>query len=189
MVYEFSFTLQEALPVGEYNTINYEQQDGFSLAVNYYKNTFDMSSLYKINSITINRILDPDTNVPSAIGAAGARGPLSSKSLQINYDGIKFMSGNCKKGWGGNTLPEISIGQTAYLTVKDLVDDGSTNLTIKSCNLTIEKQTYTVTPTRYVDNRITNADCEIIASGGHRRKRRATQKARRKNRRLSRRNK
>lgn len=186
MDYEFSFTLQEALPLEQYNIINYPQKDGFSLAVTYNKK-FDKSPSYNINSITINRILAPDTKVPSAMGAAGARGPLSSKSLQINYNHI-IMSGNCKKAWG-NIFPEISIGQTAYLTVKALVDNGSTILTIESCKLIIGAQTYTVTPTRYVDNRITNADCEIIASGGHRRKRRATQKARRKNRRLSRRNK
>lgn len=184
--YEFSFKLEAAPPAGQY-IINYPQQDGFSLAVTYDKNSFDMSPSYKINSITINRILAPDTKVPSAMGAAGARGPQSSKSLQINYNNI-IMSGNCKKAWG-NIFPEISIGQTAYLTVKALVDNGSTILTIESCKLIIGAQTYTVTPTRYVDNRITNADCEIIASGGHRRKRRATQKARRKNRRLSRRNK
>jgi hypothetical protein len=88
-------------------------------------------------------------------------------------------------------LPKISIGETAYLTVIALVDGDSTNLTITSCKLTIEKQTYTVTPTGYSDsdNNIKKADCNIIPSGGHRRKRKATKKARRKNRRLSRRNK
>ena len=184
--YEFRFTLQAALPVGEYNTINYPQEDGFSLAVTYNRK-YDNLPSYKINLITINKILASDTNVPSAMGAAGPRERLSSKSLQINYDMIN-MSGKCNK-FGRNILPEISIGQTACLKVEDLVDDGSTNLTINSCKLIIGAQTYTVTPTTYVDNRITNADCEIIASGGHRRKRRATQKARRKNRRLSRRNK
>ena len=189
MDYEFRFTLQAALPVGEYNTINYPQEDGFSLAVTYNRK-YDNLPSYKINLITINKILASDTNVPSAMGAAGPRERLSSKSLQINYNNI-IMSGNCTNLRTGNILPEISIGQTACLKVEDLVDDGSTNLTINSCKLTIEKQTYTVTPTGYSDNKITNANCkiEIIASGGHRRKRRATQKARRKNRRLSRRNK
>lgn len=172
--YEFSFKLEAAPPAGQY-IINYPQQDGFSLEVTYDKKSYDMSPSYKINSITINRILAPDTNVLSAPPGPHARQQVSSKSLQINYYHI-IMSGNCKKPWG-NIVPEISIGQTAYLTVKGLVDNGSTILTIESCKLIIGAQTYTVTPTRYVDNRITNADCEIIASGGHRRKRRATKKA------------
>lgn len=170
--YEFSFKLEAAPPAGQY-IINYPQKDDFSLGVTYVKNSYEQS--YRIDSITINRILAPDTTVPSAMGAAGARGPISSKSLQINYNHIS-MSGNCKKPWG-IILPGISIGQTAYLTVEDLKDDGSTNLRIKSCKLEIGAQTYTVTPTIYSDNKILNADCEIIASGGYRRKHRATKKA------------
>ena len=133
--------------------------------------------MYPIDQISINKDLDQNTVVPFAMGSAGPRGQLTSKSLQINYNNIR-MSGNCNKPFG-NLLPEINIGQEAIFTVDNITEDESTDLRIESCILTIGNIKYTVIPTRFTDNRITHATCNMEQNGGNYKKRKATQKVRR----------
>jgi len=179
----FKFTLDSA--PDPYTPVEYSPNpNGFYLSVTYYKKGYN--GMYPIGEISIHKSLDENTVVPFAMGAAGPRGTISSKSLQINYDHI-HMSGNCKKSFG-NLLPQINIGQEAVFMVNSLTEDESTDLKIESCSLIIGKIKYTVTPTRFVDNRITDATCEMEEQhGGNYRKRKATQKARRNNRRNNRR--
>ena len=180
----FTFTLAEA--PAPYAPVNYNREDGLSLSVSYgVKQAWEPS--YKISVITIVAPLPENTAVPTAMGAAGPRGLIRNKTLQIDF--TIDMPGTCKSRYGIKILPEISIGDTATLTVNGLTDDGSVNLRISSFTLTINKQRFTITPTRYVDNRITHGSCDFIQSGGRRMKRRAnvTKKARRNRRRQSRR--
>ena len=173
-----SFTFKLDTPPKNYTPVIYFFDDDLSLSVDYNKKVWNTD--YKINSININKKLSPNTEVPTANGAAGPRGLITSKSLQISFANIK-MTGNCI-----NPLPQISLGDEATFEVKGLTDDGGVNMRIKSCTLKIGTSTYTLSPTRYVNNRIEDATCDIGRSGG-KRKRRVTKKARRTRRRYSRR--
>jgi hypothetical protein len=178
-----SFTFKLDTPPKSYIPVEYLFDDDLSLSIDYNKKSWDTD--YKINSIIINKKLSPNTKVPTAIGAAGPRGLITSKSLQISFANIK-MTGNCINAYGIKTLPQISLGDEATFEVKGLDDDGTVNMRITSCSLKIGTSTYTLSPTRYVDNRISDATCDFGRSGG-KRKRRVTKKARRNRRRYSRR--
>jgi len=176
----FTFTLEsEPKP---YSRVKYYGNDELSLDVGYNKKSWNPK--YEIENIDISKPLSSDTIVPRAVGAAGPRGLIQNKTLQISFNNINF-DGNCGNNYGLRQLPEISMGETATFQVNGLVDDGSVNLRIDSCSLTVNGKTFTITPTGYVDNRITHARCDISTSGGRRSKSR-TKKVRRNRRRSKR---
>jgi len=178
-----SFTFKLDTPPENYIPVKYSFDDDLSLSVDYNKKSWDAD--YTIYSINIHKKLSSNTKVPTAIGAAGPRGLITSKSLQISFANIK-MTGTCINPYGIKTLPKIKLGDEATFEVKGLTDDGGVNMRITSCTLKIGESIYTLSPTRYVDNRISDATCDFGRSGG-KRKRRVTKKARRNRRRYSRR--
>lgn len=181
-VFTFTFDIP---PKESRSSISYPREDGSFLDVKYEK-TY-MKDVYEIRAITINKALSADTIVSRAIGAAGPRGLISKKTLQITYENIR-MTGNCFISYGRIHYPEVSLGDTVRFEVEGLLDDGSTDLRINSCSIIIKNKTYTVTPTEYSDNRITKAICDIKQTGGRRLKRKGTKKVRRNRRRSSKRN-
>jgi len=170
---DFTFTF-DSVPA-EYEPVNYVV-NGVTLSVYYEVNKWDPNQ-YQIGRIYILKELKPNAVVPTAMGAAGQKGLITSQSIQISYVNIK----DTIKGWGKCVIPTIKLGQTATLTVENLVTESDVNLRFDSCTLTIGNKSYTVVPTRFVDNRIADATC---SQSGGKRKNRKTRKTRktRKNR-------
>ena len=163
---DFTFTF-DSVPKDE--SVDY-LVNGVTLSVYYEVDKWNPEQ-YQIWRIYISKELNPNAVVPTAMGAAGPRGLITSQSIQISYVNIK----DTKKGWGKCVIPIIKLGQTATLTVENLHTESDVNLRFDSCTLTIGNKSYTVIPTRFVDNRIADATC---SQSGGKRKNRKTRKTR-----------
>jgi len=153
----FTFTLGS--PPTPYTPIVYEQPDGYSLSVTYGPKSF-LDDIFPINQIVVNHALSEGQNVPTAPG----RSRITSQSLQIPYYPPKF--------------PTISVREAATVSVTNLGTDEKDGTCLRSgvITLTIDTRTYTLTPTRFVDNRIAAATYDQTGGRKRKSKRRATKR-------------
>jgi hypothetical protein len=159
----FTFTLSSS-PT-PHTPIVYEQPDGYSLSVTYGPKSF-LDDIFPINQIVVNHALSEGQNVPTAPG----RSRITSQSLQIPYFAVIHTY--------PPKLPTISVGEAATVSVTGLGTDETDGTCLRSgvITLTIGTKTYTLTPTRFADNRI--AAATYAQTGGRKRKskRRATKR-------------
>jgi hypothetical protein len=155
----FTFTLTEKPPKNA--RIRYDINKNTWIIVSY--DSVSYSDDVSIRSIDIYKSLKKDAIVPTAMGAAGPRGLITSQSIQIPFETFTY---RCS--------PYIKVGQTATLVVENLRPDSKLEnpyaepdiqFRFDKCTLTIEEQSSTLVPKSFTDNRVTDATCS--KSGGN----------------------